>query len=410
MGMLDIVSVAGSLLVLYVSFVYILSYVSNKKRVNADPSPPRNLPKITIVIPANNEEKTISKTLNSALSIDYPRNLLQIICINDGSTDETGKIADSFRKFGVQVLHKKQGGKASALNLGLEKASGEIYVCMDADSTIESNALMKTVGYFADSNVASVATSVKVDKPKNILQMAQSFEYVYNIFLRKVLSFMNSVFVVPGTFGLYRTSVLRDIGGFDEENLTEDMEIIMRMQKKGYRIETSSTTYSHTASPDTLKKLFDQRTRWYQGFLANSKKYKQMYFNQKYGDLGVFTLPIYLVFIGFLFFFVFGTVYDFSLLIFHFVNVQLMANMLDMSIFVQNPISIIGVFSIIWMLNIAFALAMSYQSFRISREKFGVKALMIFVFNFLFYGFVMAATWATSIYREIRGEKTKWRK
>lgn len=408
--LLDIASVSGSLLVLYVSFVYILSYMSNRKRAYSDPKPPAELPKVTIVVPAKNEENTIEKTLKSILDLNYPKKLLQIIAVNDGSTDRTGEIIDSHKKFGIETIHKKNRGKASALNVGLKKATGEIFVCMDADSTVERNALMKTVGYFNDPEVGSVATSVKVSEPKNILQKVQFFEYIYNIFLRKVHSFMNAVFVVPGTFGLYKTSVLREIGGFDEGNLTEDMEIIMRMQDHGYRIETSSTTYSYTVSPDTWKKLFAQRTRWYQGFLSNSKTYKRMYFNPKYGDLGVFALPIYMVFIGFLFFFVVGTLYDFSYAIFHLFNVSLMSGLIKVPVIFQDPISVVGVFTILWALNIGFSVGISYHSYKMSREKFGIGTIFIFAFNLLFYGLFMALTWTTSIYRELRGEKTKWQK
>lgn len=404
----DAFSFVGSFFVLFVFFVYILAYFPNRRRFYTDPES-KKLPTVSIAVPAKNESKTIAKTLQSLLNLDYPKKLLEIIAVNDGSTDNTGKIMDSFKKFGVKVIHKKNGGKASALNIALEKARGEIFVCMDADSFAEKNVLMKSIGYFKDPKMASVTSSVKVYKPRNMLTFIQFIEYLVNILTRKIFAVLDSVFVVPGAFALYRTSVVKELGGFDEKNLTEDMEIAMRLQDHGYKIESSANAYTHTCAPETLKQFFRQRVRWYQGFLANSRKYKHLYFNVKYGNLGLFALPIYMIFVGFLIFFVSTTIYYTVSTVYHLANISLLSGIFDIPISnIGYPLFYVGTMTIIWALNIVFFFAITYQSYVVSRERLTLKAILALVLQLTFYSIVLAAVWITSIYRELRGVETKW--
>jgi len=405
---LDIISIFGSLFTLYFSFVYVLLYFFNKKKFFSNPPLPKKLPKVSIIIPAYNEENTISLTLQSLLNLNYPKKLLEIIAVNDGSTDDTRKVMGSFKKQGVKVVNKENGGKASALNAGIKRSGGEIVVCMDADSTVERNALRKTLGYFEDSNVAAVASSVKVLKPKNILQKFQFLEYLYNILLRKALAFLDSIFVVPGPFGLYRRTVLEKIGGFEKGNLTEDMEITMRIQSKGYKIETSTNAYAYTNSPSNIKKLVKQRVRWYRGFIINSKKYKNLFFNSKYGDLGVFTLPAYVLLVFILFVLILSMSYMFVNTAFHFFNVRVISGILLTPIEILNPVLYTSALTVLWFVSITISLIVVYLSFKISREKIKLKIIPVYAISALFYGFILAFTWFVCILRELKGEKIKW--
>ncbi len=401
-------SVVGSILVLYVFFVYVLSYWPNRRRMAIDPSA-KKLPSVTIAIPAKDEEKTIAKTIRTILNLNYPKKLLDIIAVDDGSTDNTGKIMDSFKKFGVRVFHKENGGKATALNLALKKTKGEIFVCMDADSFAEKNVLKKTVGYFNNPNVASVTSSVKVYKPKTVLGFIQFIEYLYNILMRKIFAFLDSVFVVPGAFALYKTSVIRKLGGFEVDNLTEDMEIAMRLQDKGYKIEVSSNAYTHTCAPETLKQFFRQRVRWYQGFLNNSRKYKHLYFNSKYGNLGLFALPIYMIFIGFIIFFTAATLFYVASTVYHMLNIVQISGVFNIPFSTLDaPLSFIDTMTILWGLNIALFFALTYQSYVVSKERLTLKTIPIFFIQMIFYSMLLAAVWITSMFRELIGVKTKW--
>jgi cellulose synthase/poly-beta-1,6-N-acetylglucosamine synthase-like glycosyltransferase len=407
LNLLDIISIAGSVVVIYTSFVYIFLYLSNRKKLFVNPLP-KKLPTVSIIVPAYNEEKTIAATLKSLLKLNYPKNLLEIIAVNDGSTDNTGKIMEKFRSYGVKLLNKRNGGKASALNIGIKYSKGEIIVCMDADSIVERNALKKTLGYFNDPKVAAVSSSVKVFKPKNQIQKLQFLEYLYNILFRKTLAFLNGIFVVPGPFGLYRKSVLKEIGGFQEGNLTEDMEITMRMQAKGYRIENSTNAYTYTIAPFNIKKLFNQRVRWYRGFIINSKQYKKFYFNSSYGDLGLFVLPTYIFFVFFIFILLACLIYTVGFEIFHFINVRLLTGIILPTIKLENPVLFLSVSNVLWMSSIAVSLLIAYLSFRISKEKFVLKMIPTYIISLFLYSFLMSATWLVSIYKELKSEKIKW--
>jgi len=407
----DYVTFATSVISFFAFFTYLLVYLENRKKVFKDPPLPKKLPKVSILVPAYNEEKTIAKTLKSLLKLNYPKSLLEIIAINDGSTDNTLKIMKKFEKYGVKVIDKPNGGKASALNAGLKIAKGNIIVCMDADSVVSKNALKYTIGYFNDPKVGAVASSLKVHKPKTFWQKMQFVEYIYNIFLRKVLAFMDSVFVVPGPFGLYRRSVLKKLGGWEEGNLTEDMELTMRIQKAGYKVETSLNSIVYTKTPETFKRLMKQRIRWYRGFLINARKYKDLFLNPKFGDLGVYTLPLYVVFIAILFISITSTIYSLYAIARDFFLINLKAGIETPEINFSNidpPYLFMSVSTIFWLANIIIYAYVFFISMQMSKERNFIKGFLTYVIQIIFYQFVLAISWVMSIWKEIRGAKIKW--
>jgi len=407
----DYITLISSVFSFFAFFTYLLVYLENRKKIFRDPPLPKKLPKVSILVPAYNEEKTIGKTLKSLLNLNYPKDKLEIIAINDGSTDNTLKIMKKFEKYGVKVIDKPNGGKASALNAGLKKAKGEIIVCMDADSVVSKNALKYTLGYFNDPKVGAVASSLKVYKPKNFWQKMQFVEYIYNVFLRKVLALMDSVFVVPGPFGLYRRKVLEEVGGWEEGNLTEDMELTMRIQKAGYKVEASLNSIVYTKTPDTFKKLIKQRVRWYRGFLINARKYKEMFFNPKFGNLGVYTLPLYIVFILLLFISISSTFYSLYLMLKDFFLVNLKAGIEMPEINFENlkdSYLYASVSNIFWFANIVIYSYIFYISLMMSKERNFLRGFLTYFLQIIFYPFVLAYSWLLSIIKELKKEKIRW--
>jgi len=407
----DYVTFVASIISFFAFFTYLLVYLENRKKVFKDPPLPKKLPKVSILVPAYNEEKTIEKTLKSLLKLNYPKHLLEIIAINDGSTDNTLKIMKKFEKHGVKVIDKPNGGKASALNAGLKIAKGDIIVCMDADSIVSKNALKYTLGYFNDPKVAAVASSLKVYRPKTFWQKMQFVEYIYNIFLRKVLALMNAVFVVPGPFGLYRRSVLEKLGGWEEGNLTEDMELTMRIQKAGYKVETSLNSIVYTKTPETFKRLIKQRIRWYRGFLINARKYKELFLNPRFGDLGVYVLPLYIIFIVVLFISMASTIYSLYTMIRDFVLINLKAGieMPDLNLrSIDPPYLFMSVSTIFWLANIVIYAYIFFISMHMSKERRFLRGFLVYFVQIIFYPFVLAYSWLLSIWKEIRGARIKW--
>ncbi len=257
---------------------------------------PGRLPVVTVAVPAYNEEKTIAETIKSLLQLDYPREKLEIMVIDDGSKDNTYRIAKRFEKQGALVFSKPNTGKGSSLNFALKRSRGELFGALDADSFVNSDCLKKMVGYFNDPKIMAVTPSLKIYRPKGILQRIQAVEYMIGIYLRKVFSMLGSIHVTPGPFTIYRKSFFKKHGGYDENNITEDIEIALRIQSKRYNIENSIDSSVYTVGPSKFRALSAQRKRWYVGFMDNVFRYKKL-FSPSFGNLGVFVLPMSLIFV-----------------------------------------------------------------------------------------------------------------
>ncbi|MBX4206534.1 glycosyltransferase family 2 protein, partial [Candidatus Parcubacteria bacterium] len=254
---------------------------------------PSHYPSVTVIVPVWNEESTLAATVDSLLALDYPEDKLSFILVDDGSTDKTWQVMNGYKqnpRFGI--YRKENGGKHTAVNLGLEKVRSDLVGCLDADSFVNADALLKIVPYFDDASVMAVTPSIKVHEPVNALQHIQKTEYSWSIFLRRMLSSMGALYVTPGPFSIFRTQVFHELGGYKHAYMTEDMEMAMRMQKNRYKIVNSHGAHVYTVAPATLKGLVKQRSRWTYGFLNNAFDYREMFFNRSYGNFGMFIMPI----------------------------------------------------------------------------------------------------------------------
>src|SRR3989338_5687172 len=291
-------------LAIYFTLVFLMMLVSQRNKIYDFPETVEGeaLPKVSFVVPAYNEEKKIAKSIESLKSVDYPKELMEIIIVNDGSTDKTAEAVRQYHDMPnlVFIDNKDNKGKAARLNQGISRAGGEYIACMDADSMVSPYIIRKTIPYFKDPKVGAVTVTVKVDNPKSFLEKMIEIEYIIGLSLwLKVLSFFNSIHVTPGPFSIYRTSMLTEIGGFDVNNITEDMEIAHRIQRYKYRIACCIATHVKTIIPRNLRGLYRQRKRWYSGALITFWKYKDMVLKKNSGVFGVFLPYIYLlVFLG----------------------------------------------------------------------------------------------------------------
>jgi cellulose synthase/poly-beta-1,6-N-acetylglucosamine synthase-like glycosyltransferase len=274
---------------LYITIVWIsFLYLYEKKPVEI-----KKYPYITIAIPAYNEEKAIEKTILTALKLDYPKEKLSIVVIDDGSTDNTKKVVQALsKKHNFRFIIKKNEGKAKAMNTALKDCKTELFACLDADSYVEADSLKRMIHHFDKKNVAATITAIHVIDPKNLYEKLQRMEYLLAIMTRKLMAFINTLSVTPGVLSVYKTKILQKVGGFDEETLTEDFEIAMRLKYYGYDIEIETTAKTYTYVPDTFWKLWRQRVRWYRGFVESHKKYYKMFLNKKYGRLAYFQMPL----------------------------------------------------------------------------------------------------------------------
>lgn len=285
-------------------FIYLLSYIGlftmsfyfmSLWKHYKKPEPKENDDKtVTIIIPAYNEEKSIERTIKSALSLNYPKQKLEIIVIDDGSRDKTYQLAKKFASNNdpkVRVFTKKNGGKGSALNFGIKNARGEIIITMDADTFVQPETLRQMIGYFYSDKVMCVTPSMGVYNARNVWERIQQIEYYLGVFLRKSFASLNAIHVTPGAFSAYRKVFFEKHGGYDEGNITEDLEIALRIQHHHYIIENASKAAIYTLAPRKFKALLVQRRRWYTGLIRNLIKYKSL-FGIKRGPLGTMILPL----------------------------------------------------------------------------------------------------------------------
>ncbi len=280
---------------LYFSVFLFLVFMDNKKLFHQEQSSTTlsQYPLVSILIPAYNEEETIIRTLKSVDALDYPKEKLEIIIIDDGSKDKTKELIEVFihgKPYCILLSHTNRG-KAASLNRGLSVAKGEFFACLDADSFVEPLTLRKMLSlYFHanDQSLAVVTPAMKVDTPRNILQRVQWLEYLVIILIARMSSQLDSLYVAPGPFSLYRTAIIREVGGFDEKNITEDQEIAYRLQKHQYRIRQCFDGYVYTTAPQNIRPFYQQRRRWYLGSILCLHKYRKIIANRKYGDFGVY--------------------------------------------------------------------------------------------------------------------------
>lgn len=288
-----------SFIAMYVQIFFLTTFIEKRKHIVKNPSKLDldYYPTVTITVPCYNEEKTIAKTVKSLLELDYPKDKIKLFLIDDGSKDGTWDILKDFDN-GENILafRKENGGKHTALNLALEKSESDFFGCLDSDSMVHPQALVRILKYFErDPSTMAVAPSIIVYEPKNVLQKAQSIEYDMSIYTKKMLGFMGGIHVTPGPFSIFRKKVFDDLGPYHKAHNTEDQEIALRMQEHGYKIDHCPDAYVYTCAPDTVMKLYRQRLRWIYGFIKNLMDYKHLLFRKKYGTVAIFTLPSGLV-------------------------------------------------------------------------------------------------------------------
>jgi cellulose synthase/poly-beta-1,6-N-acetylglucosamine synthase-like glycosyltransferase len=293
----EIITYTVIFLAVYVQVFFFVTYVEHRKKLpkilNQEVPDITNPLKVAIIVPCWNEAKTVHGTIMSLLSLDYPADKLEVIAVDDGSTDSTWEELQQYKDNPrVRIFKKENGGKHTAINFGIDNTDAEIIGGLDADSYVAPDALKRMIAMFqADPEVMSVTPSLIVHNPKNLLQRAQQVEYNMSTYNKKMLSFLGAIHVTPGPFSLFRKSMFGIIGKFRKAHNTEDQELAYRMQEHHLKIEHCVNAYVYTSSPDTVKKLYTQRLRWIYGFIQNTIDYRRLVFNTEYLNFSFFTLP-----------------------------------------------------------------------------------------------------------------------
>lgn len=410
------VSVSGEIMyalifiALYFEVFMLVSFLekrSGRFAANQGTAGAAHTPRTCIVVPCCNEEHSLPTTLDSLLALNYPRDKLEIIIVDDGSTDATLSIAREYEgNEQIRVFHKENGGKHSALNLALKNTNAELIGCLDADSTVDRNALMRIVSAFKNREISAVTPGIHVKKPENALQHLQNAEYNLSIFNRFMLAALGSVFITPGAFSIYRTRVVRDLGGWRHGHFTEDMELAMRMQTKGHRIANAPAATVYTATPKTLASLSRQRIRWTYGFVRNIADYRFMFGNRAYGNLGLIILPTALVSIVTCIYFIFRMAWDaINILSNLFERVQITGSFPHPSfdLFFVNTSALWFLMYVVVILVLVLISAGSWIS---TGRRMPPRGTPLFI---VFYGFLVSYWISAAVFRALFKTGVRWR-
>src|SRR5262245_21594674 len=298
---------------------------------------------ISILVPAHNEEKNIVETVRSLQLVNYGE--FEIIVVNDDSNDRTLRnlieafdlrrldkvyrksiptrpirgIYGSLTQQNILVIDKERGGKSDALNAGINLARFPLFCSVDADSIIEDNALLRVVKPFMEHPAEMVAVGgivriangcevhegrvSKIHLPPHALPIFQVVEYLRAFLTGRIgWSVMRSLLIISGAFGLYKKSEVIEVGGYDSYSDTEDLELVVRLhencrrKKMKYRIVFVPDPVCWTEVPGTFQILRRQRNRWHRGLLQSLWIHRRMFLNPKYGIIGLFTFPYFVMF------------------------------------------------------------------------------------------------------------------
>ncbi len=300
------------------------------------------LPAISVIVPAHNEEISIERTVRSLLAQGYSR--FEVVVVNDGSRDGTlAELREAFdlrghRDFGHEelptqpvlqiltsaieprllVVDKRNGGKADALNAGINHARHELVCCIDADVVLDRWALYHlALPFVADPDTIASSGMIRLSNgcriedarvvearlPKRWLELLQVLEYVRAYAIgRMFFNFASAHLIISGAFGLFRRRNLVEVGGYQPAAIGEDIELVVRLHErqrkdgKRYRIQFVADAVCYTEGPHSVPELGRQRTRWHLGLLSTLRIHSDLLLRPRYGVVGLLAMPYFTFF------------------------------------------------------------------------------------------------------------------
>lgn len=229
---------------------------------------------VSIVVPAYNEAANIAATVRSLVGSDYPE--LEVIVVDDGSTDNTAQIVWDLGLPEVRVVRQPNAGKPAALNTGIAHAAYDLIVLVDGDTVFAVDAVGRLVQPFADPKVGAVSGNTKVANRRGLLGRWQHLEYVIGFNLdRRMFDVAECMPTVPGAIGAFRRDVLIDVGGVSSVTLAEDTDLTMAVIRAGWRVVYEEHAIAWTEAPGSLRQLWRQRYRWCYGTMQAMWKHRR---------------------------------------------------------------------------------------------------------------------------------------
>ncbi|GIJ52124.1 hypothetical protein Val02_90100 [Virgisporangium aliadipatigenens] len=343
---------------------------------------------VSVIVPAYNEKEGIAQAVRSLAGGDHPGGI-EVIVVDDGSSDDTAAIARGLGLPNVRVVSIPNGGKPNALNVGVALAKHELIVMVDGDTVFEKDAVRQLVQPFGDPSVGAVAGNVKVGNRDSIVSRWQHIEYVIGFNLdRRLYDELRCMSTIPGAIGAFRRSALVEAGGMTDDTLAEDTDVTMALGRAGWRVVYEERARAWTEAPTTLRQLWLQRYRWSYGTMQAIWKHKKSLFEKgpsgRYGRVG---LPLVAVF---------G------------VALPLFAPLIDL-------LTVYGLIffdwtetAVAWLAMLGLQFITAFVAFRLDREK--LRALWVLPLQQFAYRQLMYLVLIQSVVTALTGARLRWHK
>jgi cellulose synthase/poly-beta-1,6-N-acetylglucosamine synthase-like glycosyltransferase/peptidoglycan/xylan/chitin deacetylase (PgdA/CDA1 family) len=355
----------------------------NKRRFSW--GPPVTQP-VSVIVPAYNEKECIANTLKSLAQSTHP---IEIIVVDDGSTDNTSEIAESLGMPNVRVIRQENAGKPAALNNGVRNASYDIVVMMDGDTVFEPDTVRQLVQPFADPEVGAVAGNAKVGNRNTVIGAWQHIEYVMGFNLdRRMYDLLRCMPTIPGAIGAFRREAVLQVGGMSEDTLAEDTDITIAMHRAGWRVVYQEHAKAWTEAPGSLKQLWSQRYRWSYGTMQALWKHRKSLTDKgPSGRFGRVGMPLVVIFQ---------------------IVTPVFAPLIDVftvysMIFVDFQAALLA-----WLAVLGLQLACAAYAFRLDREKY--RYLLMMPLQQLAYRQMMYLVLIHSCITALTGGRLRWQK
>jgi cellulose synthase/poly-beta-1,6-N-acetylglucosamine synthase-like glycosyltransferase/peptidoglycan/xylan/chitin deacetylase (PgdA/CDA1 family) len=252
---------------------------------------------VSVLVPAYNEAKCIENTVRSLTASEHP---VEILVIDDGSTDGTARIVENLNLPGVRVVRQENAGKPAALNRGLRNARHDIVVMMDGDTVFEPATVRELVQPFGDPAVGAVAGNAKVGNRDSLIGAWQHIEYVMGFNLdRRMYDVLRCMPTIPGAVGAFRRTALEQVGGMSDDTLAEDTDITMAIHRHGWRVVYAERARAWTEAPESVSQLWSQRYRWSYGTMQAIWKHRGAMLDRgpsgRFGRVGLPLVSLFMV-------------------------------------------------------------------------------------------------------------------
>jgi cellulose synthase/poly-beta-1,6-N-acetylglucosamine synthase-like glycosyltransferase/peptidoglycan/xylan/chitin deacetylase (PgdA/CDA1 family) len=291
-------SVIGVLVFVRFGLMLLLSFAHARKVRRRDFSwGPAVTEPVTVLVPAYNERECIANTVRSLMESDHP---IEVVVIDDGSTDGTADIVEEMWLPNVHVVRQENAGKPAALNNGIAHARHDIIVMMDGDTVFEPSTVGELVQPFGEGRVGAVAGNAKVGNRDTLIGAWQHIEYVMGFNLdRRMYDLLGCMPTIPGAVGAFRRRALERVGGMSEDTLAEDTDITMALHRDGWRVVYAERARAWTEAPESVQQLWSQRYRWSYGTMQAIWKHRRALIERgpsgRFGRVGLPLVSLFMV-------------------------------------------------------------------------------------------------------------------